>query len=145
MKRPERAMLRIWQIRLLGILVIPYFLIGFFYHRTPELLWILVGIVTGIAGVLFFWILPMIFDRYAYELDGERIVAQSGFYYLKMKQMEKSHVQFCSIVASPLQRLHGLVTLRLFAAGGSVTIPGLKREEALAIQRLMTESEGMAE
>lgn len=112
---------------------------GFF---RMEYIWIAIIVLSFIAGIVH-WI----FFRYRFE-DGELYI-QKGMFVRKKRYIQQQRVQSIDITAGLLQRIFGLVKLKIETAGGGlepeIQLIAISREEAEEIRSKLLNKVSAAE
>ena len=103
--------------------------------------WLPMGAVAGPVGVLaivWAWVIPKRrFRRKGFAMGEDRLRIVSGFLFYRDTVVPFGRVQHLDVLAAPLERPWHLATLVLHTAGThnfSVSLPGLKHEEAVAMR-----------
>ena len=129
--RPRLAQLFIWQGWTLLAALVPSLTVSLLW--TPgTLLWKLATVLWVILwGLRLAVWLPVRFFRLGYQLEADRLLVTDG--------VPLAALQTAAVSADPLQRLCGLRTLRLTAAGSQLTLPGLTASEAVRLAEVLLE------
>ena len=117
--RPRLAQLFIWQGWTLLAALVP--------SLTVSLLWTPGALLWKLATVL--WVI----FRLGYQLEADRLLVTDGVLFPTVRIFPLAALQTAAVSADPLQRLCGLRTLRLTAAGSQLTLPGLTASEAVRL------------
>lgn len=94
---------------------------------------------------LFLWIarialwLPVRFFRLGYALESDRLLVTDGVLFPVVRIFPLHALQTASVHADPLQRLFGLRSLCLTAAGARLVLPGLTASEAVRLASVLLE------
>ncbi len=88
----------------------------------------------ALLGILYLYI-PLRCRSCRCQVEENKIVARIGVLYFQERTIARESVQYASVVQAPLQRVFGLATVVLHAAGGRVLLRDLELEEALEISR----------
>lgn len=138
LKKPSPHVLTVWRIRLLLVSVLPSFLSAFFAPHINWIWWLFTSV--WIFAFLCFYILyyPIKYRKLSYSFNERCLLIHCGVIYTRVKAVPFESIQYLSVASTPLQRLFGLCSLFVFAAGSTVYIPGLIFEEALALQSKLT-------
>ena len=83
--------------------------------------------------------LPVRFFRLGYQLEADRLLVTDGVLFPTVRIFPLAALQTAAVSADPLQRLCGLRTLRLTAAGSQLTLPGLTASEAVRLAEVLLE------
>ena len=138
LRRPSIRQLFIWQLWTVLFSLLPSLLTSLLLAPGSKA-WRLATFAWmggALAQLLLYF--PAKYLRLGYALDQQRLLLCSGVLYLHTAALPLAAVQTVRITAGPLQRLLGLRTVRAYAAGARLSVPGLPREEAaqLACQLL---------
>ena len=140
LRRPEIRQLFLWQLTVVLGAAVPSLLTSLLFvpgsrpRRLATFLWAAAALGLILVG------LPLYYLRLGYLLDGERLLLTSGVVYLHTQVLPLGAVQTVRISAGPLQRLAGLRTVRVYAAGARLSVPGLPaREAARLAEQLLPE------
>lgn len=135
--KPQPAILTIWRIALIFITLVPAFLTSLIL-RIGSVAWTVatgLWIFAFLAAYLVY--LPIRYKKLAYGISGDNIVLVSGTFYTRVCSIPIAGIQFTALVQSWLDRFFGLSTLVINAAGGRISIPGLKTQDAKALADLL--------
>ena len=130
--------------RILGQrLVLAWLLLMMAVVSTPDRgagLWTPLGLVLVAALAL----VHLRWRHWGWHLDGELLWVRQGLFGRRFEAIELDRVQQASLVESPWQRRHGLLTLELILPQGGLTIPYLRTETAAALaNRALQVTEGI--
>lgn len=102
------------------------------------------GLATGLLIVytlivlLCAWLLPPAYYRaLQFGVDDHGIVIQRGIIWRSHIALPRVRVQHSDVSQGPLQRRHGIATLKLYTAGSRYTkieLPGLLHQDAVALR-----------
>lgn len=139
MLKPQPTLLKKWRLFLLLISLVPAFLNALIF--TPgEVDWL---VASGIWLLLFLFFyqyyLPVRFRKLTFSVSGSRIVIYSGVFSTIVRSIPLDNVQFTSHIASPLDAIWGLCSLKVTAPGGRVVIPGLSSKDADNLAKMLTD------
>ena len=116
-------------------------------HAVPWLLaaWLLVGWLVLCALLLWGGLrLSELEHRHTrYLLDDTGLILHRGFLWRRRTIVPRSRVQHTDVSQGPVQRRFGLATLTVHTAGSenaSVSLPGLRHEEALRLRDALVAS-----
>ena len=98
--------------------------------------------VGGTLGAVSGGVAALRFFRLGYRLETDRVLVTDGVLFSTVRIFPLAALQTASVSADPLQRLCGLRTLRLTAAGSEVALPGLTASEAVRLAGLLLEGGG---
>ena len=137
--RPRLAQLFIWQGWTLLAALVPSLTVSLLW--TPgTLLWKLATVLWAILwGLRLAVWLPVRFFRLGYQLEADRLLVTDGVLFPTVRIFPLAALQTAAVSADPLQRLCGLRTLRLTAAGSQLTLPGLTASEAVRLAEVLLE------
>ena len=142
LKKPDLQILTVWRLRLLLAAILPAALLVIFASRR-NLVW---GLLTAAwtTGFLYAYIFyyPIKYRKLAYAINQSCLLLHCGVIYTRVKAIPLSSIQYITIASSPLERLFGIRTLLVYAAGSSLWIPGLPPEDALLLKRALIPEEG---
>ncbi|MFN2100246.1 PH domain-containing protein [Altererythrobacter sp. MF3-039] len=92
----------------------------------------------ALAAIVWAWVVPQRrFRRKAFAMGEDRLRIVSGFLFHRDTVVPFGRVQHLDVLAAPLERPWSLATLVLHTAGThnfSVSLPGLKHDEAVAMR-----------
>lgn len=88
-----------------------------------------------IALAIYIWRLsrvPRVYKRWGYAERGEDVYITHGLWHRSLTCVPYGRMQLVEVGAGPIERMLGLATVSMTTAspGGSITIPGLDREDA---------------
>lgn len=127
---PDKKLLYIWQIRAALSAVAPAVAVSLFF-RLFQSGWIMLTLAwVALYSFLIAVYLPMRHKSCVYLISDTSVEIKLGAFYKTTKLIWSGNIEFASLTAAPDERLFGLSSLRLFAAGGKITLPGLCLGEA---------------
>lgn len=127
-KRTDKIGLWLWEIRLLIITAAVSFLTAVIFEGI--LFTIVSAVWITVYAVLAAWYYPLKYIKLSYNIDKNILVVNCGVIYRRRKSIFLNNIQYISTLRTPLQRLSGLETVVVHAAGGFIMIPNLKRSDA---------------
>ncbi len=131
-KRTDKKGLLLWEIRLtliaFSVSVLTAMILGGILFKIISAVWMIGYIVAGA------WYYPLKYRKLSYNFDDKLLVVNCGVIYRRRKSIFLKNVQYISTMATPLQRLMGLKTIVVHAAGGLIFIPNLNKSEANAFE-----------
>ena len=134
----DRRALTVWRVRLTLIMLIPSFLVSLFFSM-DSLYWkIGTGIWVGVFATLFFWYYPLKYKKLSFYLNEESLVIGCGVFYTRVKSMPLCNIQYVTLGQTLLQRVLQVKSVFIVAAGGWVYLPGVEKETANRLQRILT-------
>lgn len=139
--KPNKEVLKIWRI-LLTITAIPvafacsFLLKRGFWWNIASLSWI----VSYLIVYLFYF--PSRYRAISFVVENGNISVISGVFVKKKETIAHRNVQFCRIFQNPIDKLFDLCVLRINAAGGRISLPGIKTKLARDISRLIEDDWG---
>lgn len=141
--RPRKKILWIWECYLLLVTLLPLAgTIVLFAAPFPDWMdWITLAawIFTGIWVLLYLFFscfyLPVYFKKMCYRLTDDRLEIRTGVIYTHYKVMPYASVKYLTSFQGPLERLCGLTSITLFAAGSFVVLHGLAAEDGEELRR----------
>jgi membrane protein YdbS with pleckstrin-like domain len=104
-----------------------------------------VAILVAAIGSVLCWLWPPTYYRHLrYGVDATGIVIERGVLWRSHIALPRARIQHTDVSQGPLQRRHGVGTLKLYTAGSRHTmieLPGLAHSDALALRdALLAES-----
>ena len=134
---PHRRILTIWRMVAAAFALAAAFAVALLFGQHP----LLFRLTTGLWVVVFlgFFVIycPIKYNRLKYSVGNGQVLLRGGVLYRRVKAIPLSNIQFTAAFASPLHRLFGLCTVALAAAGGSLFLTGLTREDAARLEKLL--------
>jgi membrane protein YdbS with pleckstrin-like domain len=130
-------------MRLLILMIVMFLLSGFWIM---QLVFLNMGVIFLIwAGLLSIILLEEIkgFKKRGYALRQRDITYKKGFLIHSQTTIPFNRVQHCETTQGPLSRAFGLMSLKVFTAGGAssdLRISGLRPEEANRLKDFITEA-----
>lgn len=137
-RKPSPHLLTVWRLRLFLAALAPSFLSAFFFF--PHWWWWRL-FTLGWAGtflICYLGYLPLLFRKLSFSWEEDRFTVRCGVFYSRLRAVNRGNVQTVCLASTPLERLFGLRSLRVYAAGATLTLPGLPLKEALELQRALT-------
>jgi membrane protein YdbS with pleckstrin-like domain len=114
--------------------------------------WLIIGLGSGawlIATALLAWRLwtwpAKAYEYSSYRLDADGLEIRRGVIWRAIINVPRTRVQHTDVSQGPLERSHGLSTLVVHTAGtdhAQVALPGLSRENALALRDQLLPRDG---
>ena len=138
LRKPDLHMLTVWRIRLLLVALGPSFVSAYFLPRRGLVWWLFTAAWAGAFLYCYIFYYPIKYRKCSYSTTGEALLLHCGVIYTRVKAMPLTSIQYATVVSTPLQRLFGVRSLHVYAAGASLCLPGLPPEEADRLQRLLT-------
>lgn len=110
-------------------------------------LWPGVPLLVGIGGVLLIWCWPPLSYRHLrFGVDDTGIAIESGVIWRSRIALPRVRIQHTDVSQGPLERRHGIGTLKLYTAGSrhtKIELPGLNHDDAIALRdALLAEGRG---
>ena len=133
-------------MRLLILMIVMFLLSGFWIMQLVFLNMTAMGIIFLIwVGLLSLILLEEIkgFKKRGYALRQRDITYKKGFLIHSETTIPFNRVQHCETTQGPLSRAFGLMSLKVFTAGGAssdLRISGLRPEEANRLKDFITEA-----
>ena len=133
-------------MRLLILMIVMFLLSGFWIMQLVFLNMTAMGVIFLIwAGLLPIILLEEIkgFKKRGYALRQRDITYKKGFLIHSQTTIPFNRVQHCETTQGPLSRAFGLMSLKVFTAGGAssdLRISGLRPEEANRLKDFITEA-----
>ena len=139
MLRPHLYQLFLWQMHAVFFSIVPAVLVPLwissesFVFMFAEIVWI-----TAALFFIFFW-LPVKYAKLACRVSvpTAELNLNYGVLYNRTKTMPLSAVQNVKVISGPLQRLCGLCSIEIRAAGSSIRMVGLKVSTAQQLLPLL--------
>ena len=137
-KKPDLQILTVWRIRLLLVALVPSFFSAFFAPRINWVWWL--STAAWMAAFLYFYIFyyPIKYRKLSYGFNRRCLLIHCGVIYTRVKAVPLTSIQYATVASSPLERLFGVCSLFVYAAGSSVYIPGLPPADADRLQAFLT-------
>lgn len=102
------------------------------------ILWPLPPLLVAIAGACLAWLWPPLAYRHLrFGVDDTGIAIESGVFWRSRIALPRVRIQHTDVSQGPLERRHGIGTLKLYTAGSrhtKIELPGLNHEEAIALR-----------
>ncbi len=143
--------IKVWRWSVLGhsLFVIFLFLVGaLFLLLNYRYLWpVAAAICAVILPVLILTTLryPKAYYRHLrYRVDDEGIRIQKGVFWRTLSFLPRVRIQHSDVSQGPLQRRHGVSTLKLYTAGSQFTkieLDGLEYDTAMALRNQLQRNE----
>jgi len=133
-------------MRLLILMIVMFLLSGFWIMQLVFLNMTAMGVIFLIwVGLLSLILLEEIkgFKKRGYALRQRDITYKKGFLIHSQTTIPFNRVQHCETTQGPLSRAFGLMSLKVFTAGGAssdLRISGLRPEEANRLKDFITEA-----
>lgn len=131
--KPPRRALFYWRIRALLLAFVPSFLVSFFFPLF-SLWWYL---ITGAWLLAFFYFFcfwyPIKWKKLSYCLIGRILYLNNGIIYTHRRFIETKNIQYVEVYHDPIMKLFHISTVVIHAPGVVMYMPGLLREDALAL------------
>lgn len=135
--KPQLKILSIWRMILAISMVIPAFANALFFpFRSRTWLFVSLGWIALFLALYLFY-LPLRYHKLSFTVGNERILLYSGALYTRIRSLPLRNIQYVSVYQNPLERLFGLCSLVAVAAGGRISLPGLRREDAEALAKAL--------
>lgn len=128
-KLPSKALL-LWRLRLVAAIVAPAVLGGFFYYTIPNVFTIFTFVWFSLFLILCFLYFPFYYKGLSYAITESMVKVNRGVFYFRMDAVYIKNIQYTAITQTILQKVLGLATLRIYAAGGKVFIPSMDYSQA---------------
>ena len=119
----------VWRIRLVCVTAVGLFLCG-----ALGVFSFVLSVVSGVVLLCVFlvsclWYCPRRYTSYRWYLDEGTAQIYKGVFFQVQRILPLSQVQYAELLRTPAQRLCGVSTLILHAAGARLSIDGLSLEE----------------
>lgn len=133
--KPQPKILTIWRMSLTIAMVIPAFANALFFSPRSRV-WLILSLVwLALFLILYLWYLPLRYNNLSFTVSGERILLYSGALYTRVRILPLCNIQYVSVYHNPIERIFGLCSLSAVAAGGRVTLPGLREPDAQSLAK----------
>lgn len=93
------------------------------------LMWIVIAVFVGIAVIVSFLLLPLLFRRLRCVTTSSRVSVRSGILLQREQSIRLNTVQFVQIISGPFDGKCGLNFVILHVYGGSLAVLFLSKEE----------------
>lgn len=135
--KPQKKVLTLWRIVFSLGMAVPAFVSALIYSF-GSVVWICVTAVwllLFLGGYLFY--LPLRYSKLSYSLTKDKIILFSGVIYTRQRAIPLRNIQFTSLKQNFLERIFGLCTLVVTAAGGHLVISGLYDDDAKKLGEIL--------
>lgn len=139
--KPQPKILTAWRVLLTFAMLAPAFLNALLFPIRGQA-WL--GVSAGwivLFLVLYLVYLPLRYQKLSFSVSGDRILLYSGVLYTRARSIPLRNIQYSTILRSPLDRLFGLCSLVVTAAGGRISLPGLRLPDAEALAKALLEQQ----
>lgn len=143
LRRPALRQLFLWQAEVLLGALLPSLLTSLLFPAGSRPWRLATGLWMALALGLILLYLPGRYLRLGYHLGDDGLLITAGVLYFRTEVLPLSAVQTVRVTATPLQRLAGLRTLRVYAAGARLSVPGLPAAEAVGLAQALLPEGGM--
>lgn len=117
-------------------MVLPAFLNALIFRSGRMfLLFTAVWVLIYLALVLVY--LPLRYRNLSFTVTDEQIILHSGVIYNRVRSIPLRNIQFTAVYRNPFDGLFGLCSLVVTAAGGRITLPGLRIQDAEALSEVL--------
>lgn len=130
---PSKALF-LWRLRLLFCCLLPAVAGGFFYFYAPGLFTVFTFVWFFLFLLLCFVYFPMRYSQFTYAITNTMVKVNQGVFYYRMDAVYIRNIQYTALSQTPLQKILGLASLHVFAAGGSVHIHCLPYSDARVLR-----------
>jgi membrane protein YdbS with pleckstrin-like domain len=100
-------------------------------------------IPVGLLLAYWVWAVPKRrYDRWGYDAGPDRLRIERGYLFYSDTVVPYGRIQHIDVDQGPIERRYGLATLSTHTAGthgSTVTLPGLKHEDAIALRERIRE------
>lgn len=124
----------LWRTRLLLFCFPIALLDGFFYFLHPALFWVIFALWAVLFLTLYGLYFPMLYRSLNYQITSRHIRLRQGALFRRENMIYMENIQYLTLSQTPLQRLFGLATLHITAAGGSLRLAGLEEDTVQTIR-----------
>lgn len=129
MQQLSMRTLRVWRIRALCVAAAGFFVCGVLavFSQTAALA---LGLLTAVLFLLAcIWYCPQRYHSSRWEITGQAAQMAAGVIFHYERALPLSRVQYAELLRTPAQRLCGVCTLILHAAGAKLSIGGLSLDQ----------------
>ena len=135
----DRRSLTVWRIRLSLVALVPAVVAAALFAPFSAPWWWINGSWIAVYLFGFVYYLPRFVSGYRYRLDERLLVMTCGVFYRFQYTMPLARVQYVLRSQWPTERLCGVATLVVHAAGGRIVLMHLDPAEA---ERLLQQLKG---
>lgn len=123
-------------------MIFPAFLNALFFYNQDHLrVWLTIGWIA-LYMVLYVIYLPLRYRNLSFSLTDTYIVLHSGVIYHRVRSIPLQNIQYTTLYRNPFDRLFGLCSLVVTAAGGRITLPGLRLSDAQRLSAVLRRDSG---
>lgn len=132
-----RSGLAVLQLRMAGALAASAFLLGAAAVFAPTVSGVLMIVLAALYPFAAAFWLPWWCRAARFRASAESIRVERGILWHSAVLLSRRKIRYAALFSTPLQRLFGVVSLCLMTAGGKVTVPMLRRCDALRLAELL--------
>lgn len=129
-KKPQPKLRICWRIQLALLMFVPAFFHALLFSSALyrwvgcTLVWLLIFFAVDLVYF------PARLRRLSLTITPSHIILTDGVFFPLTRTLPLANIQLTTVYRGPFQRLFGLSTLMVTAAGGRLIFPGLRREDA---------------
>jgi uncharacterized protein len=104
------------------------------------------GVVIVPLAILLFWVVWIVpqrrYNRWGYDAGNDRLRIERGYMFYSDTMVPYGRIQHIDVDQGPIERRYDLATLSAHTAGthgSTITLPGLKHEDAVALRERIRE------
>lgn len=125
----DKTCLNILRVSILVLTVIINAVLSYFLAFIPTIM-IISCIVFSVAGFFMALIyLPVYFRNMKYRVWEDRVVKESGFYFIKKQSLDIRKIQYTTTISTRFRKLPGINCVILYAYGGMMPIMFVSNED----------------
>ena len=110
---------------------------GVILDRWPSLMWTVIAVLSVIAAIPAFVILPLYFRMLSCTASSSSITVTTGILFRRAQSVRYERVQFVQILSGPFDGMMGLNFVVLHVYGGRLMVPFLSRNDREALASLL--------
>ena len=129
--------LAVLQLRMGAALAAAGFLLGAAAVFVPDAAAVLVIVLAAAYPFAAAFWLPAWCRAACFRATADAVCVEKGILLHSAAFLSRHKIRYAAVFSTPLQRMFGIVSLRLMTAGGKVTVPMLNRSEALRLAALL--------
>jgi len=138
--KSERSALTVWRIMLSIVCAAAEFTAAVLLMSNKLALIFATCIISAVFLYMYMVYYPIKLHRFTAELKNSKIIITNSIINKNIYIMEYSKIQFINIITSPLQRLFGICTVLVKAAGGTVYLSGISKSNAEYLKEIILAS-----
>lgn len=130
----SKKALLVFRYRLFLIAFLLSLLITILFPLFSAWWWTFTGIWVGVFLFYFFFYYPLKFKKLHFFLTEDYMKVNTGIIYTRHRYIYKQNIQYILFQQTPLQRHFELYTVIVYAAGGTLILPGFSKADAQCIR-----------